>query len=188
MRAWIVGGLGAIVVVVASACSSSDSSPSAQCTHASQCVSAQCVCNLGKGDISPPIAVCVDGTCETIDKICADHCTSNGGVKEATQVANVVGSSDCNAFCDRWSKDCGGPCAIQACNVGYCDAATKASLQCFATHGISDCENFLVDDPNCIQEVFLDQCPVTTDGGTDGDADAGADAGSDSANDGGDGG
>src|SRR5438105_3605474 len=136
-----------LIVVAASACSTSGSSPNGECTHASQCITGQCRCNLGTGDLSPPVAACVDEKCETIDQLCTDHCRSNGGVKEERQVASLVGSADCDAFCNRWTLDCGGPCAIQACNVDYCEAATRASLQCFAKKGIADCQSFLVIDP-----------------------------------------
>src|SRR5690348_2471096 len=94
-------------------CSSSSSGSSASCDQAEQCLSADCHCNLG---VAGRLAICDTDkhTCESVDEICQARCAgAAGGVASEQAVPNVVGSDECNAFCDEWSKQCGGTCAIQ---------------------------------------------------------------------------
>lgn len=93
----------------------------------------------------------------------------------ARAVPNVVGSDECNAYCSILTKQCGGSCPVQQCEIEFCAEATKAALKCFAKGAFPGCDAFPPLGLDCDQANFSSLCP---DAGTDASTiDAPADGG-----------
>jgi hypothetical protein len=119
----------------------------ASCMASDQCDPSDCVCGDGTAR-QVTGSMCNGGACVAPATACAPICAQNGGVQSSVAAPNVVGSSECNAFCAKaLSLKCpeGTSCRPYFnCTIppGECPASVSAELNCQLEAGTWGCDTF----------------------------------------------